>query len=77
MTSTTISIDKSVKELLNELKLHPREPYSSVVERLVRMAVDEEPLSDDAIEGIEEALEDIRLGRVYSEEDIKAEFDIR
>lgn len=77
MTSTTISIDKSVKELLNELKLHPREPYSSVVERLVRMAVDEDPLSDDAIEGIEEALEDIRLGRVYSEEDIKAEFDVR
>jgi len=77
MTSTTISIDKRVKELLNELKLHPREPYSSVVERLVRMAVDDEPLSDDAIEGIEEALEDIRQGRVYSEEDIKAEFDVR
>jgi predicted CopG family antitoxin len=75
-TSTTICIDPKVKDMLTSLKRYPRESYSSVVKRLANMAIDEEPLSDEAINGIEEALEDIKQRRMHSEEEILKEFDL-
>ncbi len=74
--STTICIDPKVKDILTSLKRYPRESYSSVVKRLANMAIDDEPLSDEAINGIEEALEDIKQGRLHSEEEILKEFDL-
>jgi len=75
-SSTTICLDPEVKDMLTSLKLYPRESYSSVVKRLANMAIDEEPLSNEAINGIEEALEDIKQGRLHSEEEILKEFDL-
>ena len=75
--TTTICIDPKVKDKLASLKYHPRESYSSVIERLTNLAIDEEPLSDEAIKGIEEALEDIKHGRLHSEEEIMNEFDLK
>ncbi len=49
MTSTTIKIDTELKGRLNALKIHPRESYSEVIERLVVMAVNKEPLSEETI----------------------------
>jgi hypothetical protein len=57
--------------------MRPGESYNHVVARLIDMAVDEEPLSEEAIRGVEEALEDIRVGRLYSEGEIEKEFGIK
>jgi hypothetical protein len=62
---------------LTSLKRYPRESYSSVVERLANLAIDEDPLSDEAIHGIEEALVDIKNGRLHTEEDIMKEFGLK
>jgi hypothetical protein len=35
------------------------------------MAYDEEPLTDEEIKGIEKSLQDIKAGRVYSENEAK------
>ena len=75
--TTTICLEPKVKDKLASLKYHSRESYSSVIDRLANMAIDEEPLSDEAIKGIEEALEDIKYGRLHSEEDIMKEFDLK
>jgi len=75
--TTTICIDPKVKDKLASLKHHPRESFSSVIERLANLAIDEKPLSDEAIQGIEEALVDIKHGRLHSEEDIMKEFDLK
>ena len=40
------------------------------------MAIDEEPLSDEAVRGLEEALEDIKAGRVYTEDIVRKEFGL-
>jgi hypothetical protein len=42
----------------------------------VTLSVDTEPLSDEAIKGLEEALDDIRHHRLHSEEEIMAEFGV-
>jgi len=75
--TTTICIDPRVKDKLTSLKRYSRESYSSVVERLANLAIDEDPLSDEAIHGIEEALLDIKHGRIHSEEDIMKEFGLK
>jgi predicted transcriptional regulator len=49
MTSITVRIDSNLRDRLNALKTHPRESYNEVIGRLVDMAVDEEPLTDEAI----------------------------
>ena len=74
--TTTICIDPNIKRKLDDLKAYKNESYNSVVERLIKMAYDEEPLTDEDIKGIEESLEDIKAGRVYSEEEAKRMMDI-
>ncbi|MDV2482445.1 hypothetical protein F8E02_10625 [Methanoculleus sp. Wushi-C6] len=76
MSATTVWITPANKDRLEGLKRHPKESYNDVISRLLDMAVDDEPLSEEAIRGIEEALEDIREGRLYSEDDIQKEFGV-
>ena len=53
------------------MKIFKNESYNSVVERLIKMAYDEEPLTDEEIEGIKESLEDIKANRVFTEDEAK------
>ena len=70
---TTIQVSREIKKLLDELKLHPREPYDSVIRRLVETRIDDVPLSDETLRRIEEALEDVRAGRVYATGEVRKE----
>jgi predicted CopG family antitoxin len=74
--ASTIYIREDLKEKLQELKRHPKESYNDVIERLVTLSVDSEPLNAEAIQGLEEALDDIRHQRIYSEEVVEAEFGV-
>jgi len=74
--ASTIYIREDLKEKLQELKRHPKESYNDVIERLVTLSVDYEPLNAEAIKGLEEALDDLKHQRIYAEEVIKAEFGV-
>lgn len=74
--ASTIYLRKDLKDQLSNLKTHPRESYSAVIERLLACASDPVPLTPEEIAGIEESLEDIKADRVYSEEEIKKEFGV-
>ncbi len=74
--STTIVIRKVLKRRLDEVKLHPRETYNEVIGRLLDMAVDDEPLSDETIKAIQEGLEDIKHGRTRTLEEIAEELGL-
>jgi predicted transcriptional regulator len=71
VATATICIDPKVKDKLDELKIFKNESYNSVVKRLIKMAYDEEPLTDEEIEGIKESLEDIKANRVFTEDEAK------
>lgn len=75
--ASTIYLRQDLKEKLQELKRHPKESYNDVIERLLTLSVDHEPLSDEAIKGLEEALEDIRHHRLYSEEEVMDKFGVK
>ena len=73
---TTIQVSSEIKELLDQLKLHPGESYDSVIERLIETGVDEEPLPEETLRRIGEALEDLKAGRVYTTEEVKRKLNI-
>jgi predicted transcriptional regulator len=74
--TTTILIRQETKARLDELKRHPRETYNDVVDRLASMATDNETLSEETLKRIEDALEDLKQGRYYTEEEIEAELEL-
>ncbi len=62
-TCQTIKLEPATKARLMELKVHPRETFNDVVERLVAMAVDDEPLSAETRRRLDEAEAEIKAGR--------------
>ena len=74
--ASSIYIREDLKTRLDHLKRNPKESYNDVIERLVNLTIDDEPLSADAIEGLEEALNDIKKGNLISEEDIKKKYGV-
>ncbi len=74
----TIKVTPDVKQRLDALKKYPRETYNEVIERLTRDALEEaaEELTDEDIRDIEEAIQDIKAGRVYTTDELKRELGI-
>ncbi|QYZ80468.1 hypothetical protein E2N92_12065 [Methanofollis formosanus] len=73
MGATTVWMSPETKKRLKEMKRHPRETYEDVILRLIDTAEDPEPLSDEAIRGIEESRKDIRAGRLLPLDEARAE----
>jgi hypothetical protein len=61
------------KALLDDLKLNPRETYDDVVRRLAEAAYDDEPLTTEEIEAMEEGIADLKAGRSRSLDEIMKE----
>lgn len=74
---TTIQIDKKTRDRLKELKIHPKESYDKVVERLLALRTDEGELSPETIRDIELSLEDIKAGRTMSMNEVKQRLKIK
>jgi predicted transcriptional regulator len=75
--ASSIYIREDLKTQLNNLKRNPKESYNDVIERLVKISVDDEPLSAEAIKGLEEGLDDIKKGNLISEEDIRKKYGVK
>ncbi len=75
--TTTIQISNNLKRDLDSFKEHNRETYEEVIDKLILFAKENEEskmeLSNETLEGIKEAKEDIKKGRVYSTAQLKKE----
>jgi predicted transcriptional regulator len=67
---TTVKITPAVKKRLDKLRRFPKESYNEVISRLT-LEAEEEGITKEDISDIEEALEDIKAGRVYSTDQLK------
>ena len=70
MAMTSVQLRPETKGKLDDLKLHPRETYDELIDRLADAAYDDEPLSHEEIEGIRASEKDIKAGHVRSLRDI-------
>lgn len=70
---TSVRMRTDTKALLDDLKLNPRETYDDVVRRLAEAAYDDEPLTPEEIEAMEEGIADLKAGRSRSLDEIMKE----
>ncbi|MCJ2555103.1 MAG: hypothetical protein LN410_02740 [Candidatus Thermoplasmatota archaeon] len=70
MPTTTIQLSQEMKKTLEGMKLHPRETYEEVLERLLE---DLRELSDQTKEEIERAVREIKAGKYQTHDQLKAE----
>lgn len=74
---TTILIKRGVKRELDELKVHPRESYNDVIERLINVKKDTKELSEETLRDIEQSLREIKSGRTHTLEEVEKRLGIR
>ncbi|MEE9164327.1 MAG: hypothetical protein V3U17_06005 [Thermoplasmata archaeon] len=72
MATTTIQLSQEMKKTLEGMKLHPRETYEEVLERLLE---DLRELSEQTKEEIDRAVREIKAGKYRTHDQLKAEFD--
>lgn len=72
--NTTIKISDKTKTKLEHLKIHKRESYDDVIERLMTPQDDE--LDPQTIKNIRKSLDDIEKGKVYSLAQVEKELGI-
>jgi predicted CopG family antitoxin len=75
--ASSIYIREDLKNQLSSLKRHPKESYNDVIERLVTLAVDDEPLSEEALRGLEDSLKDVRQGNLIPEKEIMKKYGVK
>lgn len=61
------------KERLDEIKCHPDETYEDVIIRLIDIAIDSEPLSEETLKALDESIEDIKAGHLFTLDEVRAE----
>lgn len=74
---TTIQVSRKTRKRLEELKAYPGESMDSIISRMAEKNIDDEPLSDEEIRGIEQGLADIKAGRVYTTDELKKKLGIK
>lgn len=75
MGKTTVQINLETLERLKRLKQHERESYDFVLNKLIDEA-EEDELSEDEIEDIKIALENVKKGKLKPIEQVAKELGI-
>ncbi len=74
--STTIKLKEETKSNLEHQRLYPNEPLDDVVQRLLLKTDYDDVLSPEIVKNIEEGIEDIKAGRVYTTEQLTKELGL-
>ncbi len=70
MATTTIQLSQEMKTILESTKLHPRETYQEVLERLIEELRE---LNGQTKKEIEQAIREIKAGKYRTHEQLKDE----
>jgi hypothetical protein len=71
---TTIKVKDKTRTKLESLKIHSKETYNDVIERLMRTQDDE--LDSQTIKNLRKSLDDIEKGKIYSLRQVEKELGI-
>ena len=73
MAISTIQVKEETKKTLQSMKLHPRETYEDVIERMIE---DLSELNDETIAEIKEARKEIESGKFVKHEQLKKDLGL-
>lgn len=75
MEKTTIQINQSTLNRLKSLKRYERESYDEILNNLI-MEAEDDALSEEEIEDLKEALEEVRQGKTRHIEEVAKDLGI-
>ena len=75
MVKTTVQIRKETLNRLKMFKSHDRESYDFLLNKLLDES-EEETLTDEEIEEIQQALKEVKEGKVFPIEQVAKEFGV-
>tara|TARA_Y100000034_G_C6571216_1_gene247583 strand:+ start:268 stop:504 length:237 start_codon:yes stop_codon:yes gene_type:complete len=75
MEKTTIQISQETLNRLKSLKKYEREPYDAVLNNVFD-EVESDSLTEEEIEDLHEALEEVKKGKTFKIEDVARELNI-
>lgn len=73
--NTTIKIKEKTRNKLEKLKLHAKETYNDVIERLMR-AEESDEIDPQTIKNLKKSLTDIEKGKFYSLRQVEKELGL-
>lgn len=76
MSSTTIKVSTETRVILAEQKLHSGETLEQVINRLLKSQTSDDYLDEQTLKNMQEGLDDIKAGRVYTTKQLKSELGI-
>jgi len=68
---TSIQLENKTKTKLEKMKIFSRESYNDVVNRLLKIAEDDDVLNAKTIKDLEDALSDVKNKRLLSHKQVK------
>jgi predicted transcriptional regulator len=71
--TTTVQIDRDLKARLDRMKIHSRESYNDVLERLLE---DLEDISPAALRRYEEIAKQVKAGKFKTHEQVRREWGL-
>ena len=73
---TTIKVSDKTRTILAEQKLHVGETLEQVINRLLKFQLADDYLDEQTIKDMQEGLDDIKSGRVYTTKQLKNELGV-
>jgi len=74
--SSTMKVSQKIKGRLEKTRNYPREPLEDVVKRLLEHYALDTTLTDQEVKDVQEGLDDIKNGRVYTTEQLNKELGL-
>ena len=71
--TTTVQIDRTLKARLDRMKLHPRESYNEVLQRILE---DLEDINPAALRRYDEILKQVKAGKFKTDEQVRREWGL-
>jgi predicted transcriptional regulator len=72
-STSTVQLDRALKARLDAMKIHPRETYNDLLERILE---DLEELSPEVKRAADRARRDIKAGKYKTHEQVKRELGL-
>ena len=76
METTMIQLKKDTVKILKDLKKYSRQSYDEIIKNLINNS-EAEALTEGEMKDIEQALKDVKSGRVHKIEDVAKNLDIK
>ena len=74
--SSTMKVSQKIKGRLEKTRNYPREPLENVVKRLLEHYAWDITLTDQEVKDVQEGLDDIKNGRIYTTEQLNKELGL-